>query len=337
MILVRTGPRYLFLKTKNKSHLMFQLEKEFASHQKPLKEAFEESNEGDTIIFFIENEEGKQQISIDQTVLLVRRGSTPVLLSIVNHKELQDSVEIADMGPGQVVMKVPTADKKIVEKVKKEFEGYSTSLLESIRSGQSDWSVVCFTSSHLSRPLSSASILEECVLIKRRVRDVYHELRLQAVKYVTEELEEGSWRELTINIYDSNSRYNIQYERVTTVIEDLELGFILGETWSVDQPFVLMSVPVYQIRLFTYMEPKEVKKIMMSLEYNASGNRVVDLDLYYRRKKVQWGEMDKKKKENRKDIGLLFREEYLTKLSSIAHEKLLRLEKELEEYEELGM
>ncbi len=334
MILVRTGPRFLFLRNSDREQLLSLLEKEYSSERKPLDQAIEESGEGDTILFVLEKDEEKEQVNGKTPVLLSDIGSSPLLISIINNQHLQESIEKAELGPGLLVMKAPPPGDKVLEKVRLEYDALSTALQEAIIKGHSSWSVLCFTDRPLSRSLSTSDLLDNTLLIKKSVPELYQELRRQAVKYLTEELEEGEWRELKINIYDSMERYNINYERVTTVIEDLEIGFILGETWSVDHPFVLMSVPVFQVRLFTYMSPKEVKRIMMSLEYDDQGHRVADLDLYFQNKKVEWGGVEKGRKTSRKDIALAYKDKYMPTLTAYARDKLARLDQALRDCEQ---
>lgn len=334
MILVRTGPRFLFLSNSDREQLLSLLEKEYSSERKSLDLAIEESGEGDTITFILEKDEEKEQITGSTPVLLVKIGSSPLLISIINNPHLRENVKKAELGPGLLVMKAPKPGEKILEKVQSEYEAVPTALQQAIITCRSSWSILCFTDRPLSRPLSRSDLLDTTLLVNKGVPELYQELRRQAVKYLTEELDEGEWRELKINIYDYHGRYNIHYERVTTLIEDLEIGFILGEAWSIDHPFVLMSVPVYQVQLFTYLSPKEVKRIMMSLEYNDQGNRVADIDLYYQKKKVEWGGIEKGKKKSREDIALKYRDKYIPNLTSYARRKLDRLNQVLQESEQ---
>jgi len=334
MILVRTGPRFLFLWNNDREKLLSLLEKEYSSERKPLDQAIEESGEGDTIVFALEKDEEKELVDGSTPVLLSDIGSSPLLVSILNSQHLQENIKKAELGPGLLVMKAPPPGEKILEKVRSEYDAFPTALQEAIIKGDSNWSVLGFTDRPLSRPLSTSDLLQDTLLIKKNVPELYQELRRQAVKYLTEELEEGEWRELKINIYDSLERYNIHYERVTTVIEDFEVGFILGETWSVDHPFVLMSVPVFQVQLFTYLSPKEVKRIMMSLEYDDQGNRVADLDLYFQKKKVEWGGVEKGRKTSRLDIALAYRDKYMPSLTTYAKNKLARLDQALRDCEQ---
>lgn len=329
MILVRTGPRFLFFKARDKGLLCALLEKECAALTQPFEQAYEQSGENDTILFIIEDEAEREMITESTPVVLVNLGSSMLLLDVINRREVFDTIESAELGPGLLIMKAPPPEEKIVEKVKREYDALSMSLVEAINTGHSNWSVVSFTAAPLSRPVKTSELLETSLLIKRPLPDVYQDLRRQAVKYLTEELEEGVWREIKINIGDSRELFNIHYQRVATVIEDLEIGFILGETWSVDHPFVLLSVPVFQIQLFTYLSPKEVKKIMMSLEYDASGNRVADIDLFYQNRKIEWGGIEKERQKNRIKMGHNFREKYFPTLTAATREKLDQLEQSL--------
>lgn len=335
MILVRTGPRFLFLINSDREKLLSLLEEEHSSVRKTLDQAIEESGEGDTITFILENDEEKGLITGSTPVLLANIGSSPLLISIMNNPHLQKNVKKAELGPGLLVMKAPKPGEKILEKVQSEYEAFPTGLQEAIITCRSSWSVLCFTDRPLSRPLSRSDLLDTTLLVNKSVPELYQELRRQAVKYLTEELEEGEWRELKINIYDYHGRYNTHYERVTTLIEDLETGFILGEAWSIDHPFVLMSVPVYQVQLFTYLSPKEVKRIMMALEYDDQGNRVADIDLYFQKKKVQWGGTEKGKKKSRADLALKYKHNYLSNLTDFARRKLDRLDEILQESEQV--
>ncbi len=334
MILVRTGPRFLFFRSRDREQLLDLMEKEHSSAKKSLDQAIEEGGEGDTIILVLEKGEEKEHLSGSTSVLLMDIGSSPLLVSMINKKHLLENIEGAELGPGLLVMKAPPPGETILEKVRKDYDALSIPLKEAIMKGHSDWSVLCFTGCPLSRPLSTSDLLDDTLLIKKSVPELYQELRRQAVKYLTEELEEGEWREFKINIYDYWGRYNLQHERITTVIEDLELGFILGEIWSIDHPFVLMSVPVYQIQLFSYMNPKEVKRILMSLEYDEQGKRLVDFDLYFQKKKVEWGGVEKGRQTNRIDVALSYREKYMSMLTAESREKLARLEQTLHECEE---
>ena len=123
--------------------------------------------------------------------------------------------------------------------------------------------------------------------------------------------------------------YEEQYERLVSVLKDLEVGFILGELWTRDHAFVMLSVIAYQIKLFTILDPLEIKKILTGMEYSKDGSRLVDYDLYYNNKKVEWGEIPESKKKSRKRLGLELREKTFNQLAAKTLNKVKNIEMKL--------
>jgi hypothetical protein len=106
------------------------------------------------------------------------------------------------------------------------------------------------------------------------------------VRFITHSLDRKEWYELRINIYDASAKYEEHYQRLVLVLSDLNIGMILGESWTRDHALALFSVLAYQVRLFTLSEPTAVKRILMGLEADDRGKRFVDMDLYYRNRKI---------------------------------------------------
>jgi hypothetical protein len=102
------------------------------------------------------------------------------------------------------------------------------------------------------------------------------------------------------------------------VLSKLEIGMVLGESWTKDFAVILYFVLTYQVRLFTFFTPQEVKKILMALEYSFDGKRLVDFDLYYKNKKVYWHEVNKSKerKKDKLEEAKIYRQSLYEKLSS---------------------
>jgi hypothetical protein len=113
-------------------------------------------------------------------------------------------------------------------------------------------------------------------------------------------------------------------------LSDLEAGIILGESWTKDHAFALFSITAYQIRLFTFLSPLTIKKILFTLEYNLAGERLVDYDLFNKNTKINWSELipDHNKYE-RAALARKFREEVMQKVSPEAKEKYQKLEDEI--------
>ncbi len=78
-----------------------------------------------------------------------------------------------------------------------------------------------------------------------------------------------------------------------------------------------------------FLEPEQVKGMLMGMEYGASGKRLVDLDLFEGKKKYSWGARSEKG-EDRAKAGARFRESLMEGLLPSTREELARIEKELE-------
>ena len=70
------------------------------------------------------------------------------------------------------------------------------------------------------------------LLIKDNYLSLYSDLRKQGARIITQSLKDKQWYEMRINIYDSADHYEEHYERIQTVFSDLDIGMILGETWT---------------------------------------------------------------------------------------------------------
>ena len=82
---------------------------------------------------------------------------------------------------------------------------------------------------------------------------------------------------------------------------------MLGEGRGKDYARILMQLIIYRFQLATFLEPEQVKGMLMGMEYSASGKRLVDLDLFEGKKKYSWGARSEKG-EDRAKAGARFRE-----------------------------
>lgn len=178
----------------------------------------------------------------------------------------------------------------------------------------------------LSGPV--ADFLGPKLLIPQHARVVQGKLRLEGLRLITQSLTDSQWYELRINIYDSYGRYKEHYDRLMFVLSKLEIGMVLGESWTKDYAVMLYSVLTYQVRLFTFFKPIEVKKLLMALEYTADGKRLVDFDLYYKNKKIHWSSVSKAKgKQNKHEDASSYRKDLYAKLKPEDVKKLEDMER----------
>ncbi|MCF8010273.1 MAG: hypothetical protein K9L17_04240 [Clostridiales bacterium] len=330
MIFVRTGPRFLFLETENNALLKEELAHSLGGSVLCVDSALEKAEESETIIFF--KGPGECESTEMKDVLLAPLGSSVILSSLINSVFAAGSISRADLGPGLLLQRIPRSGQKVIETIQRYYEAESMDLETAIRQGKASDTVVVFTDRPLNKPVCREEVEPPVLLINREVPVLYRELRQEAVRYFTEGLESGQWREVRIKIYDSAEYYDIHYRRLVLALEDLEAGLILGESWTRDHALALFAVLAYQVRLFTPLELPELKQVLMGLEFDSGGARFVDLDLYQRWKKIEKAEVFKCLPDNLHSYGIYLRERLFTSLSVKTKEKINNLE-ELLQYE----
>lgn len=323
MIFVRTGPRILFLRTAEGELLKEKLMQTLQGKILSFSSAVEISGEANTIVF-ITPPDGQEDGIDSGEVILLPVGSSVTLTHLLN-EGLGKIISRADLGPGLLVQRLPRGGQRVIEAIREYYGAKGLKLVDAVARGKAGDTVIIFTDRPLNRPVRLGEILEPVLLVRRQVPVMYRELRQEAVRYFTEGLEGGQWHEVRINIYDAGEKYKIHYRRLVLALEDLEAGLILGEAWTRDHALALFSVVAYQVRLFTTLEPLELKRVLLGLEYDARGQRFVDMDLYYRRRKVEKAEVLKSLPGDVRG-GMYFREQLFSRLSPETREKILRLE-----------
>jgi hypothetical protein len=177
--------------------------------------------------------------------------------------------------------------------------------------------------------MSLNDIYEKVLFMEERYYPLLKSLRSHALKYLNMGIANKDWYEIEIRIFDRYSAYKLHYERLLNVIENLELGIILGESWGKDHPRPMMLVEVYRVRFFTFYSPVYIKRILLGMEYLEDGTRIIDYDIYYNRKKLDWTETVESGIKSRHLLGIKYREEILSKLSEPEKGKMHMLEESI--------
>lgn len=335
MIYLRIGTRLLFIRSSNPLATRNSLIEHVGCKEVTLEEGQRESDENNTLLF-ITPTGLKITNSDDVDHILLAGGSGTAVLSEVVNKKLMDDIERIDMGPRILIFRVPEIDEKILEVLAKDFNAHRVTWKEGVRLGEKDQTLLGLTTQRLHQALDENAIHEQHLLIDQPLNECYAQLRREALLYITHSLKDGSWYEYRINLYDIRDNYELHYQRLIQVISGLELGMILGESWTRDHAMALMSVLAYQVKLFSFSKPREVKKILVGLEYDEEGRRLADFDLYHRNKKVAWTEtqqdtLRRSDKRNKIEEGIHLRKELMDKMPGRDMKKLLQLEEKLKE------
>lgn len=286
------GPRYLFIRTNYISETTKFLKEKLKGEITDFHAGMEKASEHSTICFITGANHTKTCVEDAKQIVLINEGASVILSTIVNSHSC-GLLHKVDIGPASIIMRIHGNEKKIADKFKEIFDCQEVDWLDGIGLGERNDTVVSFTNKELNRPV--ADMLKTKLLIPKHAREVQEKLRLEGLRLITQSLDDNQWYELRINIYDSYGRYHENYERLMLVLSKLEIGMILGESWTKDFAVILYSVLTYQVRLFTFFSPEDVKRILMALEYTMDGKRLVDFDLYYKNKKVYWYDINKTK------------------------------------------
>lgn len=329
MNFVRKGPRYLFFRSNDIDNLEDFFLTALKGKSTELSDALEKSEEDDCIAFLIPFSPERRSKVDKERVIYLPDSPFLVMEEIIN-SGITGLIEDIDSGAGQMVMRIPHNGQEVIKEIEETYNAKTVNLIEAIFQGRPEDTILSFTDKPIRSKVKSLNLIKENLLIRRPIHQLLQELRRDAVRYITHGLNQDQWYELKINIYDSHDHYQLQYKRLSLVLSDLEAGFILGESWTKDHAIALFSVIAYQIRLFTFLSPKEIKRILLSLEYNSNGKRLVDYDLYYNSKKISWHKVvEKKRNSDRVILAKGMREELLSNLSSETIKKLSKYESQL--------
>lgn len=330
MLLFRMGPRYLFIRTENIDEIANFLEVHLRGEVTDFQKGFCTASENSTLCFITDVNIEKTCVEDAKKIVLVNDVSTVILSSIIN-SHICNLLQKIDMGPASIVMRIAGDEHRLIDKIKTVFEGKEVDWIDGIRLGEKDDTIIAFTKKTLSGSVPSSDFLSTKILVPQPAREVQARIRVEGLRYITQSLNDSQWNELRINIYDSYGKYKENYDRLMFVLSNLEIGMILGESWTKDHAVMLYSVLTYQVRLFTFFTPQEVKMILMALEYTVDGKRLVDFDLYYKNQKVYWHDVinSTKGRKTKLEEAKVYRQNLYEKLNPKDIETLELMEKSI--------
>ncbi len=327
MLLFRMGPRYLFLRTESidelADFLVDILDGEITDFDGGTSKAADYS----TLCFLTGINKEKTLVEDAEKIVFINTGSSVILSRIMNNNGAH-LINKVDFGPTAILVRIPGNEDHLIEKFNSIFHGEEVNWRDAISLGEKDDTIIAFTDRVLTGPVSD--FLGSNLLIHEPARTIQDKLRLEGLRFITQSLDDSQWYELRINIYDSYGKYEDHYNRLMFVLSKLEVGMILGESWTKDYAVMLYSVMTYQVRLFTFYKPAEVKKILLGLEYTIDGERLVDYDIYNKNKKISWAAVvDSKAKRTKIEEAKRCRLDMYKKLSQEDIDRLEEMERTL--------
>ena len=326
MLFIRKGPGLLFLRTGHTEEVVSFLTEAYGGERKNFSRALGEAAEAESIVFI--TPPGITRTSISDASVIIHSSYDPShVLALLFQSHLHHEIESVHLGPGIIVLRVVGETGEVKEELYQRLTAREMEIEEAIHRGEAEDTILLLTKASLNRPLATGDILPRPLLIPKPSHLLYWDLRSRSISFITGGTDAKAWYELRINIYDAADHYEEHYRRLMVVLADLDVGLVLGENWTKDHALALFSVLAYQVRLFTLEKPESIKRLLMALEYNERGNRFVDMDIYYRNRKINKNDkgVRTEKGETRKDL----RRELFERLSERAASEMMEIEASL--------
>ena len=327
--LVRSGPKMLLLESEQIDLLRSYLKEQFAAIDYEFNSAFEKAGEDYTILFLTKQMKDVVEVKDVTDTLVIAEEAEVLLCQLINSRQSELLTKIRT-APRIIMVRAMGDLEKVVQEIHADHGGTFGTMMEIMNSRNEKGTIVTITDKPLHRNIQLSDMYEKCLFVEQKFFPLFKNIRLHALKYLNKGIGNKDWYEIEIRIYDRYSAYKLHYERLAMVFDLLELGIILGESWAKDYPRPMMSVGVYRLRFFTFHDPKYIKKILLGLEHLEDGTRIVDYDIYYQRKKMDWTDsIEKGDPRARHHLGLKYREEIYSRLSPQEAEEVRQQEEEI--------
>ena len=173
----------------------------------------------------------------------------------------------------------------VVDKIQAEFQCERTTTQDLLFRENNEGVIVAFL---IGETEAGREFCKDTLFINQPYAELMSYLRIHAPRYLAKAFEPNAWHMVDLRIYDRYEVYDLQYKRLVKAIQALNLGYIVTETWNREVSAFSDPVGTYHIRLLTFLEPLELKKMLMGLEYSASNRRIVDLNVIWHNKKISW-------------------------------------------------
>lgn len=327
--LIRNGSRSLYITTKKMDYLIDFLTSKLNAEEMDIQVIQDRSREYQTVVFIADVSLGPSDDNTPIKAFLILKEPVWVLSKLFISNDT-NMVETIQPGANFIIMRASGDLDKILREIQKDIGGEFISYKQYIANDRTDSTIIGLTEKALGKGIVLNDFNNDFLMVKGEYGRIKSELRMQALRYLNIGIDNKDWNEIEIRIYDIFGAYKLQYDRMMEVFEDLDIGLVLGESWSKDYPKALLSVQVYRVRFFTFKDPAKVKRILFALEYLEDGTRIVDYDVYCGNNKVAWNtNLFRKKRENRENEALIARKELFAKLSPSTLVEINRLEQEI--------
>ncbi len=327
--LLRTGPGIVLIETHEKEKLQKFYGVSPSLGMFSLEDAFSTATEGETIVLITPDDRKVLRSSEDRNAVILPDEPSVILSNLIS-SGMSSFVNKTKIVSRTIIMRTMGDMERVFDELQEDYHGIEGSIMEFINSNLEQGVIIALTDKSLNRQVTLGDIyMEKCLLINENYFTIFKELRSNALKYLNSGLGNKVWYEMDIRIYDMYGAFKLHYERLINVLTELEMGIVLGSSWSKDYPKMLLAVDVYSVRFFSFYEPHYIKKVLLGMEYVDDGTRIVDYDLYMGKKKISWRDLTKDRKMTRDILGMQYRKETLSNLTHEEEMKIYEMEEKV--------
>jgi len=327
--LLRTGPGIVLIETHEKEKLQKFYGVSPSLGMFSLEDAFSTATEGETIVLITPDDRKVLRSSEDRNAVILPDEPSVILSNLIS-SGMSSFVNKTKIVSRTIIMRTMGDMERVFDELQEDYHGIEGSIMEFINSNLEQGVIIALTDKSLNRQVTLGDIyMEKCLLINVNYFTIFKELRSNALKYLNSGLGNKVWYEMDIRIYDMYGAFKLHYERLINVLTELEMGIVLGSSWSKDYPKMLLAVDVYSVRFFSFYEPHYIKKVLLGMEYVDDGTRIVDYDLYMGKKKISWRDLTKDRKMTRDILGMQYRKETLSNLTHEEEMKIYEMEEKV--------
>ena len=278
--LVAPGPKLIVAKTENQQALKQYLQEQFQAIEMNQLGLGEKDYNIKCIVCVADTVQpatGILYLGMTQTVEYV--------LCHLMHEQAKALITAVRALPQVVVFNSLGEYAPVADKMQAEFQCERVAIRDVLLRENNEGVIVVFL---MQDAEGRRAFYRESLFVQQPYEDLIGYLRIHAPRYLAKAFAPNAWHMVDLRIYDRYEVYDLQYKRLAKAIKALNLGYIVTETWNREVSTFSDPVGTYHIRLLTFLEPLELKKLLMGLEYSVSNRRIVDLNVVWHNKKVSW-------------------------------------------------
>lgn len=322
----RSGARIMIASPPEGAHVAIL--RELGRETSGFEEAFDAADEAGVVLLLVDDARKPVGMGEAKRTFVMRLPPEDLAMALLSRREELPAEPrfMIRQAPRIVVFRGIGNLEAVLVRMEEELGAFPGRFREQL-DAESSGCILCVTEKPLSEKVSLGDLHPLSLYLPRDYLSARAELKRGALRWLNAGLGDRDWSDLELKVYDRYEEYGLQLERLYLATEALEMGLILGESWSKDSPRFMMSIDVYRIRIMSFFDPVRVKGIMLGLEYLDDGLRIGDYDLFKDGgRKVHWSDASREGLRDRKALGMSYRRELVSLLPEPVLARIRKLE-----------